>query len=83
MARDAIQGDKECGKKWIWGSHKEFSFKHFKIEMLMGHPEIMSNQMPGDPVAQISGHRMNRRAPGQPDPVVDAERLQEVLVSLW
>ena len=37
--------------------------------------------MPGDPVAQISGHRMNRRAPGQPDPVVDAERLQEVLVT--
>ena len=42
VARDAIQGDKECGKKWIWGSHKEFSFTHFKIEMLMGHPEVKS-----------------------------------------
>lgn len=33
----------------------------------------MSNQMPGDPVAQISGHRMDLRAPGRPDSVVDAE----------
>lgn len=41
----------------------------------------MSNQMPGDPVAQISGHRMDLRAPGRPDSVVDAERLQEVLIT--
>lgn len=41
----------------------------------------MSNQMPGDPVAQISGHRMDLRAPGQPDSVVDTERLQEVLIT--
>lgn len=43
-AKDAIQGDKERGKKWLWTSHEESSFKHFKIEMLMGHPEVMSTK---------------------------------------
>ena len=44
VAKGAIQGDKERGKKWLWTSHEEFSFKHFKIEMLMGHPEVLSTK---------------------------------------
>lgn len=41
----------------------------------------MFNQIPGDPVAQISGHRMNRHVPGRPDSVVDAEHLWEILIT--
>ena len=41
----------------------------------------MFNQIPGDPVAQISGHRMNCHVPGRPDSVVDAKRLREVLIT--